>query len=132
MVPPVRRSVWILPNGVGAAHKRMARGGQELPKVSSGPAMPYPLTPCRRATPETASWVAHPQSGRPAVVFYPFGHPMLYAYGAARAAMSAAFVSCDEFPQLRLAQDASRGVRRAVSKGVEDGRRLLALQAGHP
>jgi hypothetical protein len=32
----------------------MARGGHGLLKVSSGPAMPYPSTPCGRATPETS------------------------------------------------------------------------------
>jgi hypothetical protein len=31
-----------------------ARGGHGLPKVSPGLAMPYPSTPCRQATPETA------------------------------------------------------------------------------
>jgi hypothetical protein len=34
-------------------HGRMARGGHGLPKVSLGPAMPHPSTPCERATPET-------------------------------------------------------------------------------
>jgi hypothetical protein len=29
----------------------MARGGHGLPKVSPGPAMPDPFTPCGRATP---------------------------------------------------------------------------------
>jgi hypothetical protein len=32
----------------------MVRGGHGLPKVSPGPAMPYPSMPCRWATPETA------------------------------------------------------------------------------
>jgi hypothetical protein len=32
----------------------MARGGHGLPKVSPGPAISYPPTPCERATPETA------------------------------------------------------------------------------
>jgi hypothetical protein len=35
-------------------HSRMARGGHGLPKVSPGPAMPNPSTPCERETPETA------------------------------------------------------------------------------
>jgi hypothetical protein len=35
-------------------HRRMERGGYGLPKVFTRPAMPYPSTPCRRATPETA------------------------------------------------------------------------------
>jgi hypothetical protein len=34
----------------------MVRDGRGLPKVSSGPAMPYSSTPVGRATPETASW----------------------------------------------------------------------------
>jgi hypothetical protein len=32
-------------------HGRMARGGHGLPKVSRRPDMPYPSTPCGRATP---------------------------------------------------------------------------------
>jgi hypothetical protein len=35
-------------------HGRKARGGYGLPKVSLGPTMPNPSTPCGRATPETA------------------------------------------------------------------------------
>jgi hypothetical protein len=35
-------------------HGRMARGDHGIPKVSPGPALPYPFTPCGRATPETA------------------------------------------------------------------------------
>jgi hypothetical protein len=35
-------------------HRRMARGGHGLPKVSPGPAMPYLSMPCGRATPKTA------------------------------------------------------------------------------
>jgi hypothetical protein len=31
-------------------HRRIARGGHGLPKVSTRPAMPYPSMPCRRAT----------------------------------------------------------------------------------
>jgi hypothetical protein len=34
-------------------HGRIARGGHGLPKVSPGPAMAYPSTPCGRATSET-------------------------------------------------------------------------------
>jgi hypothetical protein len=64
----------------GERHGRMTRGGQGLPKVSTGPAMPYPFTPWEQATPETAaSGVAHPQGWRPAAVFYPLGHPTPYA-----------------------------------------------------
>jgi hypothetical protein len=35
-------------------HERMAGGDHGLPKVSLGPAMPYPSTSCGWATPETA------------------------------------------------------------------------------
>jgi hypothetical protein len=42
---------------VGFGHGRMARGGHGLPKVSPGPAMPYPSTPCGRVTRETALWL---------------------------------------------------------------------------
>jgi hypothetical protein len=34
-------------------HGRMARGGHELPKVSPGPAIPYPSTHCSRVILET-------------------------------------------------------------------------------
>jgi hypothetical protein len=37
-----------------SSHGRMARGGHGLPKVSLGPVMPDPSTPCGRPTPETA------------------------------------------------------------------------------
>ena len=37
-------------------HRHMVRGGYGLPKVSPGPAMPDPSTPCRWATPEMAFW----------------------------------------------------------------------------
>jgi hypothetical protein len=37
-------------------HGHMARGGHALPKVSFGPAMPYPSTPCGWDTRETALW----------------------------------------------------------------------------
>jgi hypothetical protein len=39
-----------------ADHERTATGGHGLPIVSPGPAIPYPSTPCGRATPETALW----------------------------------------------------------------------------
>jgi hypothetical protein len=55
----------------------MARGGLGLPKVSPGPAMPYPSMPCGRVTPEKALWLA---GGPPVANFYPFGHPITYAY----------------------------------------------------
>jgi hypothetical protein len=42
----------------------MARGGHGLPKVTPGPSMPYPFTPCGWATPKTAlqlflGWPTH-------------------------------------------------------------------------
>jgi hypothetical protein len=59
---------------LGDWHERMARGGHRISKVSPGPAMANPSTPCGRATAEGAtSGVAHPQGKRPAVVFYPLG-----------------------------------------------------------
>jgi hypothetical protein len=59
-------------------------GGQGLPKISFGPAMPNLSMPCGWATPETAlqsfqGWPAC-KGERPAAVFYPFGHPTLCAY----------------------------------------------------
>jgi hypothetical protein len=44
--------------------RRMASSGHGLPKVSFGPAMPDPSTPCGRATPETTfrpfqGWPSH-------------------------------------------------------------------------
>jgi hypothetical protein len=63
----------------------MARSGRGLSKVSPGPAMPYPSTPCGPGTPEKAlrpfQWWAHPPSGRPAGRLYPIGHPTPYAFG---------------------------------------------------
>jgi hypothetical protein len=54
-------------------HGRMARGGHGLPKVSLGPAMPYPSTPC--------GWPTYRAGGlRLTSDFYPFGHPTPYAY----------------------------------------------------
>jgi hypothetical protein len=89
------------PNGVGSftvtmamavimtvtsSQGRMARGGQTgqgIHKVSPGPAMTDPSTPCGRATAETAvSKVARPQGGRPAAVFYAIGYQMPYAYAS--------------------------------------------------
>jgi hypothetical protein len=58
-------------------HGRIARGGHGFPKVSLGPAMPYPSTLCRQATPETT---LQPFQGWPAAIFYPLGHPTPYAY----------------------------------------------------
>jgi hypothetical protein len=47
-------------------------GVAKLPKVSWEPAMPDPST--------AVLGVASPQGGRPAAVFFPFGHPTPYAY----------------------------------------------------
>ena len=52
------------------SHRRMARGGHVLPKVSPGPALPDPSTPCGRATPKTAlqlflRWPARRAGGLP-------------------------------------------------------------------
>jgi hypothetical protein len=58
-------------------HGRMAKGGHELPKVLSGPAMPNPSTPCERATP----FKGCPTCRVPACgCLPPFGHPTPYAY----------------------------------------------------
>jgi hypothetical protein len=43
-----------LKNGCQEKHRHMAWAGPGLPKVSSGPAMPYPSSPYGRATLETA------------------------------------------------------------------------------
>jgi hypothetical protein len=59
---------------------RLARGGYGLPKVATRTAMPYSLTPCEQATPETVSGMGCPQGGQPAVIFYPFGNPRMYAF----------------------------------------------------
>jgi hypothetical protein len=57
-----------------------------LPKVSPGPAMPDPYTPCGRAIPPNrlmAVWgVARPQGGRPAAIFFPLGYPFPYGPGS--------------------------------------------------
>jgi hypothetical protein len=52
----------------GVGHGRMARCGHGLPKVSPGPAKPYPSMPWGRVTPETAllsflGWPAHKAGG---------------------------------------------------------------------
>jgi hypothetical protein len=64
-------------------HRRMARGGPELLKVSLRPIMPDPSTPCGGRPlkwPYSLSGVVYPQSGRPAAIFYPLEHPKPYAY----------------------------------------------------
>jgi hypothetical protein len=60
----------------------MSRGGHRLPKVSLGPTLPNPSTPCRR--PPLRRPDGHFRSGRlqggwSAAVFYPLGHPTPYA-----------------------------------------------------
>jgi hypothetical protein len=45
----------LFPSSRRSVHGRMAEGGHGLPKVSPGPGMPYPYTPCGQATPENAS-----------------------------------------------------------------------------
>jgi hypothetical protein len=45
-------------------HRLMAWGGHGLPKVSPGPAIPYPSTPCGQTTPKTSlqlpqGWPVH-------------------------------------------------------------------------
>jgi hypothetical protein len=60
---------------------RTGRGIHGLPKVSCGPAVPDPYTPCGRATPQTALrlfGVARPQGGWPPAVFFPLGYPFPY------------------------------------------------------
>jgi hypothetical protein len=47
---------WCRPFPGGEIHRQMATGGYGLPKVSPGPALSYPSTPCGWATPETALW----------------------------------------------------------------------------
>jgi hypothetical protein len=62
--------------------------GQLLPKVSPGPAGCHaqPFYTLRVGHPRNGltavSGMAHPQIGWPAAVFYPFGHPIPYAYGS--------------------------------------------------
>jgi hypothetical protein len=72
-------------------HGHMARGGHGLPKVSFGSAMPYPSTPCGQNTPG----VGRLQGGWPTAVSYPFGHPMLYAYGSFRFIFGIGFCATD-------------------------------------
>jgi hypothetical protein len=51
---------------VDVDHRRKGRDGRGLPKVSPGPALPYP------------SSLLCPVGGRPAAVFFPFGLPTNY------------------------------------------------------
>jgi hypothetical protein len=106
-------------------HGRMARGGHGLPKVSVGLAMPDPSTPC----------------GRPAAICHPFGHPMPYVYDQKKIVE---MDFADFNPRNRKHSSGDKdglgdehdndhqkresrigisriGVRRGVSKGVEDG-----------
>jgi hypothetical protein len=63
-------------------YRRLARGGHALPKVSLGPTMPYPFTPCRRPPlkrPYGCFMSDCPQGGRPAAIFYSLGYSTPYA-----------------------------------------------------
>jgi hypothetical protein len=63
------------------------RGSYGLPKVSLGPAMPYPSTPCRRPPlkwPYSVFMGGRPQGRQHAAVFLPLRHPALYASGTIR------------------------------------------------
>jgi hypothetical protein len=57
----------------------MGRDGHGLPKVSPGPAMPNPSTPCGWTTPKAVSGVDRLQGERPAAVLYPNGDPTPHA-----------------------------------------------------
>jgi hypothetical protein len=59
---------------------RMARDGHGVPKVSPVSTMPNPSTSCAGQPINYLSRLIRPQGWRPAVVFYPFVHPTLYAY----------------------------------------------------
>jgi hypothetical protein len=58
------RGWWRANVEIFSEHGHLGRGGHGLPKVSPGAALPYPCMSC----------------GRPLAVFFPFGHPMPYAY----------------------------------------------------
>jgi hypothetical protein len=63
----------------GLSHGRTARGRHGPSIVSLGPAMPYSSIPCGRPPlkmPYGRFRGNRLQGGRPAVVFYPLGHPM--------------------------------------------------------
>jgi hypothetical protein len=62
----------------------MARGGHGLLKVSLGPAMPYLLHPAGEPPLKrpNSRFRGGPQSGWLATIFYPRGHPTLYAYAS--------------------------------------------------
>jgi hypothetical protein len=93
----------------------MARGGHGLPKVASGPTMPYPSMPCKRATPETALWpfqgwfICWAGGLRP--VFYPFGYPTPYAY--------ASLIAKKEKSSSKTIKRTSGNVEELLSKVVE-------------
>jgi hypothetical protein len=57
--------------------------GHGLPKVSLGPTMPYPSTPCKRPPLKRLYGCfrgGHPQDKQPVTFFYPLGLPTPYAY----------------------------------------------------
>jgi hypothetical protein len=94
----------------------MARGVRGLPKVSPGPAMPYPSMPCRRATPETAlrpfqRWPAH---------------------GAC--SLQTSSTPLDTLYLIRLwlpVTESKGGIWHGVSKSLEDGHSPPAFRADH-
>jgi hypothetical protein len=61
----------------------MARGDHGLPKVSPAPRHAPPFYARQVGYPQNglkaASGVTHPQGRRPATIFYPLEHPMMYA-----------------------------------------------------
>jgi hypothetical protein len=61
---------------IGQRHRRIARGGHEVPKVSLGPALPKPSSPCGQATPETALWPYQGWLVRRASVLRPSSTPL--------------------------------------------------------
>jgi hypothetical protein len=73
----------------------MARGGHGHPKISPGPAMPYPSMPCGRTTSETALQRGLPVGRWPAAFFYPSGHPGPYVYTINSKALLVCFSSAD-------------------------------------
>jgi hypothetical protein len=83
-----------------SCHGRMTRSGHGFPKVSPGPAMPYPSTPCRRATFEATLWL-----------FHPFGHPTPYAYAFCNRKISHLQIGVLNFPEC--------GIRRGYVWGYE-------------
>jgi hypothetical protein len=88
--------------GSASRHRRMARGGHGLPKISPGPTMPYMFALCRRATSETVirlcqSWPAHRVGGlRPSFtpLDTPRRRPMPQGFIGFVASQAKCLVSC--------------------------------------